>query len=193
MTVEEKEAGSAANAGEIEAAATAGHPNQALEYLEIKVEKTSDSSTEPMSETSRVLAIVIPYDFKGREYVTVYRSHNGRAETLVKSGSGADGTYQTDEENGFVTVYASRFSTYAIGYTQCYNLSGSLKYGAYTGEITLSLLDEKKALVKYATVNMDGGLGAYSFTHIPQGTYFLSAKWFEGNKEVVLEKGLNVQ
>ena len=167
--------------------------NQLLEYLEIKVEKASASSAELLSETPRVLTIIIPYDFKGKEYVTVYRSHDGSAETLVKSGSGADGTYQTDEENGFVTVYASRFSTYAIGYTQCYNVSGSLKYGAYTGEVTLSLLDDKKALVKYATVNMNGGLGAYRFTHIPQGAYYLSAKWFEGNKEVVLEKALNVQ
>ena len=146
-----------------------------------------------MAETNKVLEIVVPYDFKGKEYVTVYRHHDGAATALALSDSKADGTYRTDTANGLIYIYASRFSTYAIGYTQCYNLTGSLIYGAYTGDVTLSLLDDKKALVNYSTVSMSGGLGAYSFGHVPRGVYYLSAKWFEDGKEIVLENGLNVR
>ena len=192
MTVEAKAASSDGDSDAIQAIATSEHPNQTLENIEIKVEKTTAAGTETLTETSSVLEIVIPYNFRGREYVTVYRNHGGTAQVLEKSTGKTDGTYQTDTENGLLYIYSNKFSTYSIGYTQCYNLKGSIKYGSFTGEVTLSLLDEKKALVQYTTINMSSGLGGYSFTHIPKGTYYLSAQWLEDSREVALENKVNV-
>jgi hypothetical protein len=193
MTVEKK-AGGAANAGEITAAAIAEYPNQTLEFLEITVEKTEASATDILSDTGRVLEIVVPYDFKGKEQVTLYRFHGGSAQMLTESESGEDGTYQKDEENGLIVICASKFSTYAIGYTQCYNIEGTVRYGTYTGEVTVSLLESGKEEPDHsATVSMTEGVGAYSFMHVLKGTYTLRTEWIDDGKEVTLEETLNVR
>lgn len=80
------------------------------------------SITIPENVTSiynaaRVLAVVVPYDFTGKQRVTVYRCHSGKAEALAEASTQADGTFALDKSNGTVTIYASKFSTYAIGYT----------------------------------------------------------------------------
>ncbi len=193
MSVETKTAGAAANAGQITALARAEHPFQTLEFLEINVEKRVLNNTEAMLETGAVLEIIIPYDFGGKEYVTLYRCHDGRVEKLVESASGEDGTYQKDEAGGVLTVYASKFSTYAIGYTQYYQINGTVACGSFTGDVTVSLLeDEEEEPGHTATVAMTDGVGAYSFTHVLAGEYTLRAEWVEKEKPIKLDKVLLV-
>jgi len=194
MRVRARPAGAIANSSEITALARVEHPFQTLEFMDIKVEKASLSTTETMSETGTVLEIVVPFDFKGKEYVTFYRYHDGVAETLVESDSGEDGTYRMDEQNGLLTVYTSKFSTYAIGYTQCYNIDGTVAYGSYTGDVTVSLFEKDAEEPSHtATVSMTDGVGAYSFTHVLEGVYTLRTEWVEGEKEITLEETLSVR
>ena len=87
---------------------------------------------EAITDTgSRVLEIVVPYDFTGKKDVTVYRKHgNTPAVALTRlaerpDGAFADGTFCTDTANGKVYIYTSKFSTYAIGYTAQTSASGS--------------------------------------------------------------------
>lgn len=63
----------------------------------------------------------ISYD-TGRSGITVVRHHvdaNGKAEamSLAESMTGADGTFYVDKDNRCIHIFASKFSTYAIGYT----------------------------------------------------------------------------
>ena len=62
-----------------------------------------------------VLEIVVPYDFTDKNNVTVYRHHNGAAEALTPAETGAGGTFKLSADS--VIIYATKFSTYAIGYT----------------------------------------------------------------------------
>ena len=48
-------------------------------------------------------------------------------------------------------------------------------------------------LTAYDTVSLNGGVGAYRFTHIPKGTYTLTAKWFEDTKEITLRQEIEVK
>ena len=194
MTVEEKS--DAANASELQSfAKTTEHPNQSVECLEISIQKTVGSASTEITDTDNVLEIIVPYRFKGKENVEVYRYH-GSAEKLEKlaskpTDSFTDGKYYPDTANGLLYIYASRFSTYAIGYTQCYNITGPIKYGSYTGTVTVSLLEGET--VKYdTTASLSSGVGAYSFTHVLEGTYTLRAVWAEGGKEVTLSNAVTV-
>ncbi len=102
-------------------------------YLDLSLTKTTVYTDEPLPGTpgilpvtdnitdtgDKVLEIVVPYDFTGKKGVTVYRKHGENdAEKLTRADTGADGTYKLDETGGTVTIYASKFSTYAIGYTE---------------------------------------------------------------------------
>lgn len=180
MEVESRPAESAQNAEELRALAA---PQQELEFLEIQVKKTVDSVTTSIEQTVAVLEIVIPYAFKGKEFVTVYRSHDGSAAVLEERGGDADGTYRLDREAGFIYLYANRFSTYAIGYTQCYNIAGTIHYSDYSREITLSLLEKNgEKLTAYQSVSLADGTGAYSFTHIPKSGCNRFADMKDGEK-----------
>ena len=196
MTVEEKS--DAENADELQSfAETQEHPNQSVDCLEISVQKTVDAVTENMPTTNRVLEIIVPYHFTGKEYLTVYRYHDSAAELErldVKPESDyQDGTCYFDLANGLIYIYANQFSTYAVGYTQCYNINGMVSYGTYSGTVSVSLLDSETEEEKYATkAAVSSGSGAYSFAHILKGTYTLRTVWIEGGKENVLNETVNV-
>ncbi len=87
--------------------------NGKLDYLDISLTKTVDSVESSITETARTLKIVIPFDMTGKKNVKVYRYHAGSAELLSESASN-DEYYAVDD--GVITVYAKKFSTYAIGY-----------------------------------------------------------------------------
>lgn len=69
-----------------------------------------------------MLEIIISYD-TGRSGITLVRHHvdaNGKTEamSLAESMTGAGGTFYVDKDNRCIHIFASKFSTYAIGYTQ---------------------------------------------------------------------------
>ena len=118
MTVEKKTKAQAEGSSQIQQNAAAG---TTLQYLEIAINATvvSDDTSEntTIGETKTVLEIVVPFNFSGKNTVTVYRYHGDAAEKLTEDTSKNDGTYQLDTVNGLIRIFASKFSTYAIGYT----------------------------------------------------------------------------
>ncbi len=134
MTVVSQEESEAKHAGDIKT--TAGE-DTILEYMEIKVEKTvvtepaedggssEEVEPEPVTSTTNPLRIVIPFDFTGkaRESVVVYRYHDGNGVEVLPEGEDSRREYfvrGTDD----ITVYASQFSTYAVGYeNERYNVT----------------------------------------------------------------------
>ena len=131
MTVEAQDAGETAEAAEaaekIQEVATSG---SSFAYLNITIEKEiynddgNLESREKITETGNVLEFVIPFDFTGKSTVKIYRHHDGVTKALTETDTRAEetdtpaeGTYRLDRTNGRIYVYASNFSTYAIGYT----------------------------------------------------------------------------
>lgn len=107
MTVEGKS--DAENKDDIQTLAMQEHPNQSVECLDISIKKTVGSKSSPITDTGNVLEIVVPYRFKGRENVEVYRYH-GSAEKLEKlaskpTDSFTDGKYYPDTANGLLYIY----------------------------------------------------------------------------------------
>lgn len=123
-------------------------------YLDLSLLKTvvsgGGASESPITDTrGRVLTVVVPYDFTGKTGVTVYRSHGGSAAALSAltsvPGAPADGTFYADSANGRITIYADKFSTYAIGYTAAgqstYTLTvnGGTGSGSYAAGTTVNI------------------------------------------------------
>ena len=189
MAVEEKTEAQADGAASLIAIAP---DNSTLTYLDISVTKTVNGATTELTETRNVLEIIVPYSFKGKENIAVYRYHDGKAEKLVEADTKANGTFRLDETNGFIYIYASEFSTYAIGYTQCYRVSGSVRYGKFSGEVSVLLRTEAGDEVAKYTDTMSNGTLLYSFSSIPQGRYNLIVTWKEKESNVLLIRPVNV-
>ncbi len=116
LTVEKKTESTAAGAADIKQVAS----GKTLEFLDLSLVKevTDGSGTNITNITNTggsVLEIVVPYDFTDKNSVTVYRHHNGTAEALTPAQTGAGGTFKLSADS--VIIYATKFSTYAIGYT----------------------------------------------------------------------------
>lgn len=122
MTVEAKEEATATEdeKTEIDEIKTVA-AGKTLEYLAINVQKTvDDGAPEAVTNTGdTVIEIVVPFNFSGKvaDSVTVYRYHDGSAEPLKKTDTKTRGTFRLDTANGLIHIYATKFSTYAIGYT----------------------------------------------------------------------------
>ena len=111
-----------------EAAKTAGSGDQTLEFMNIDVSKTvttessggGDTSTEttPITETSNVIELVIPFDMTGKapDGLKLYRHHDGTTTPLTKDNNRTDGHFHWLA--GFIHLFTNKFSTYAIGYTE---------------------------------------------------------------------------
>ena len=124
-----------------------------LDYLEIKVEKeVMQNGTKLMeesgtlSQTGRVMEIIVPFKTSHRSNFSVYRNHEGKAaaldELLARPGSGfTDGTFFVDLANALVYIYANQFSTYAVGYEENYNVTvnGGSGSGDYAEGATVTI------------------------------------------------------
>ena len=117
-------------------AAKAGSRVQ-LSFYELTV--LADGQALP--DTGTVLAIKIPFQTANRT-ITVYRYHGSEAQALTKLDAApaapADGTYFVGD--GYVMIYSSQFSTYAVGYTENTSSGGSRPWhtGVTTAENTIT-------------------------------------------------------
>ena len=103
---------------------------QNAEFIDFTVTKTItnknvEESVETMTETSNVLELIIPFNFSGKSGIKLYRFHNGEVQNLeqAKGDESKDGTFSLDQRNGFIHVLTSKFSTYAITYSNFYPAS----------------------------------------------------------------------
>ncbi|MCQ5130613.1 S-layer homology domain-containing protein [Butyricicoccus faecihominis] len=93
-------------------------------FLDLSLSKqTEGGEASAITDTgANVLEVVVPYTFTGRTDVTVYRKHGDEPAGALKALYAApdtpeDGTFWADTRNGYVHIYASKFSTYAVAYT----------------------------------------------------------------------------
>ena len=179
MQVENASESSAAGSGSISSLA----PDKKLTFFEITVEKTRDSVKTLMSETTNILEIAVPYAYTGKRDVQVYRYHGNNAVALTQSDSRADGTFRVDEANGMVYIYANKFSTYAIGYTPYYSISGSAALAGYTGKV------QAKLTASNGSIAADLGevsLSELKFSNMTKGTYTLTLTWTDGKENNIM-------
>lgn len=94
-------------------AITALANGEALQFLNIDL---TENGTQ-MADLDTPLAITVKIDTAGKN-ITVYRVHDGMAEsfrrtTSEKADAAVDGTFYVGD--GYVTIFASKFSAYAVG------------------------------------------------------------------------------
>ncbi len=131
-------------------------------YLDMTVKKGSDTLTS----TANVLEIVIPFDFSGKTTVKVLRYHGSAAEELeqlktMPADSFVDKTCYLDMKSGSIHVYTSKFSTYAIAYTNYSSMTtyavnittAGVSGGSVKANRTMAAFGEKVTL----TVTLDKG------------------------------------
>ena len=173
MTVEVKTEETAAYSDVIAGSAL----DKDFNFFDITVEKTIDSLTSLLAETSNVLEIVVPYPVKGRKNISVVSYHGDKVVSFIESDTKENGTFRADSENNLIYIYSNSFSTYAIGYTPYYKLDGKVTLGSFEGSTTIVLknIDNDKEYVYE-----DIAVGKINFTDIPKGRYQMTITWVDG-------------
>ena len=141
--------------------------DQTIIPLDLKLEKTiiggAEAGTTDIGGTNdEILTIIIPFDSTDKENVTVYRFHSGdqKAEVMKASSSNANEGFKVSDDS--ITVFAKRFSTYAIGYDNKVTPSPTPSTGGGTSgyDVTVSPADhgsveaDKKTAAKDETVTL---------------------------------------
>lgn len=160
-------------------------------------EMTVLADGSPLSDIGAVIAIKIPFQTAGRT-ITVYRYHGSEAQTLTKldavPAAPVDGTYFVGD--GYVMIYSSQFSTYAIGYTETASSGGRRHYTGTPGaEITGGADQTKRAgdIIK-VTAKSDGAKvsAVYVDGAMVDGKYYIvsgNAVKLQGTYTATLSQG----
>ncbi len=173
MTVKPETEKTSAKAQAIASAAV----NKSLVYFDVKVEKTVDSETGAISETSNVLEIAVPFSKASRRGLMVYYTDGSTVSTLRESDSREEGTFFIDKENGFVYIYSNRFSTFAIGYTPYFRVNSTVSLGSFDGAATVTVAgQDNEEVFKLENVSLD----QIRFPDIPKGKYTMTVSWRDG-------------
>jgi len=122
-------------------------------YLDMTVKR----GIVTLGNTATVLEIVVPFSFSGKTSVKLLRYHDGAAEELeqldkIPTAPLADGTCFLDRQAGFIHVYTSKFSTYAIAYT---NYSGG--GGTTTSPSNVDIVNTASGTIKVDKPSPDFG------------------------------------
>jgi len=128
MSVEAKPEAKAEGAAEIKEVAK--DVSAALEFLDVSltasVTKSGKTETENLTQTTTLMELVVPFSFKGKVNVTVYRYHDGGAAALTAAANGSsreENQYWADLASGLIHIYTKQFSTYAIGYNAAFDIT----------------------------------------------------------------------
>ncbi|HOO29054.1 MAG TPA: cadherin-like beta sandwich domain-containing protein, partial [Lachnospiraceae bacterium] len=88
-----------------------------LLYLKITVDlttvdlNTGETTETPLTSTNKVLEIIIPYDFSGKENIAVYRYHGSEVQEFTQLSalpeSPVDLTCYLDTSNNYIYLYTS--------------------------------------------------------------------------------------
>ena len=119
VTVEKKDAATATNGSEVIGTAAAAGKLVGI-ILEIDVRKTvNDIEDTSYNQTSEMIEINIPLpaEMQGKATYAIYRYHGSGVDTITETPNGDQERIAIDRTNWTITLYAKKFSTYAIGYT----------------------------------------------------------------------------
>ena len=93
---------------------------QEFVFLDIRIEKTEGDQVqekEEITETSDLLEIRVPVETNGRRAFKVYRHHGEQVDELTEQPNGLG--EHIEIHDGFVMIYAKRFSMYAVASEIC--------------------------------------------------------------------------
>lgn len=98
--------------------------NKTLRFVDMTLTMVRNGQLSELKDAGTVLEIILPCD--SSRSITVARCHadgNGQAQAmlLTQSTTGAEGTFYVDREGQCIHIFASKFSTYAIGYGRTSN------------------------------------------------------------------------
>ena len=98
--------------------------NKTLRFVDMTLTMVRNGQLSELKDAGTVLEIILPCD--SSRSITVARCHadgNGQAQAmlLTQSTTGAEGTFYVDREGQCIHIFASKFSTYAIGYGRASN------------------------------------------------------------------------
>ena len=119
LTVEKKDATAATKGSEVTGAVTAAGKQVGM-ILEIDVHKKVNGTEDPSyNQTSGLIEINIPLpaEMQGKATYAIYRYHGAAVDTITETPNGDFERIVIDRTNWTITLYAKKFSTYAIGYT----------------------------------------------------------------------------
>lgn len=113
LTVKAEEAN---NADPEQTAIKAQASGKTLEFIDLSLTKKIDNgvAADIGGTNSQLLTIVIPFD-TDKQGIMVYRYHDTQATAMTKDPASDKEGFKLG--NGSITIYAKKFSTYAIGYT----------------------------------------------------------------------------
>lgn len=141
LTVDEKMDDEIADDAEKIAAVAGGQTIDLYLDIQLQLFKDDDTTgTDLGSTNTQILELIVPAD-TGKTGLTVYRVHDGKAEAMQKDSPDANGEYFTLGD-GFVTIYAKKFSVYALGYTpdDTYTITLDANGGTVNGGGTATLV-----------------------------------------------------
>lgn len=187
LTVDEKQSNDIADDAE-KIESVAGGQTIGL-YLDIQLQLFKDNETTGAnlgSTNTQILELLVPAD-TSKEGLTVYRVHNGKAGALKKDSADANGEYFTLGE-GFVTIYAKKFSVYALGYAPAdtYTITLNANGGTVNGSGTATLVtgaDKKLSSLPTPTRSGNYTFDGW-FTETSGGTQVTTATVFASNQTI---------
>jgi len=119
LTVEKKDASTATKGSEVTGTVTAAGKQLGM-ILEIDVsKKVNDIEDAAYNQTSELLEINIPLpaELQGKPTYAIYRYHGTAVDTITETPNDDLEKIVVDRTNWIIVLYAKKFSTYAIGYT----------------------------------------------------------------------------
>lgn len=170
LTVEKKDASAATKGSEVTGAVTAAGKQLGM-ILAIDVRKTFNGTEDPSyNQTSRLIEINIPLpaELQGKATYAIYRYHGTAVDTITETPNADLERIVVDRTNWTIVLYAKKFSTYAIGYTNPAPPRGG-GGGAATAGTTAGAIESKKpvALPYYIENGKEVFIG---FAMSPDGT-----------------------
>jgi len=147
---------------------TGANKSDALDFIDMSVYKRTQkdgesAQVEGVHNLTKVLEILLPYTTANRSF-NIFRYHDTAAAKFTQlstrpTGSFTDGQFFVGD--GFIAIYASGFSTYAIGYsdatsptptpTPSYPSSGG--NGGYTATLTVPVSGDSASVSVSASVS----------------------------------------
>ncbi|WP_419822308.1 InlB B-repeat-containing protein [Anoxybacterium hadale] len=153
LTVEKKDADVAANGSEVTSAAAAAGKQVGM-ILAIDVNKKVNGTDDPTyNQTSGLIEINIPLpaEMQGKATYAIYRYHGSGVDTITETPNGTLERIAIDRSNWIITLYANKFSTYAIGYTN--HSSGGGGGTASPGTKAAAIESQETVALPYYVVN----------------------------------------
>lgn len=188
LTVEPKAESEVTGASDIKALAGSGKKVEFLD-LSLWMQTNSENPVDIGSDNDELLTIVIPFDFTGVDVgsVMILRKHgSGNAEKLAASPNEFGEKIEINEAAGTITLYAMKFSDYAVAYS-----NASHGVGSYTPGHTVT--SDLKSVTK---VTIDGKVVDSRYYTVSGGTVYLTGEFMKtlanGKHTVKLYDGLKV-